>query len=134
MLLTDSTDKKYERKFFRLKVTPDGNSNLMNKPRALVKAIYVIMKGSKSAYFFSCLLLTYLKNNCIKQCVYRGAWVAQPVKCLMSAQIMILWFVGSIPASCSVLTAQSLEHALDSVSLSLFFSPTCALSLCLKNK
>ena len=45
----------------------------------------------------------------------RGAWVAQSVKGLTSAQVMISQFVSLSPASGSVLTAQSLEPALDSV-------------------
>ena len=53
----------------------------------------------------------------------RGAWVAQWVKCLTSAQVMISWFVGSSPASGSVLPAQSLDPASDSVSPSLSASP-----------
>ena len=44
----------------------------------------------------------------------RGAWVAQSVKHLTSAQVMILQFVGLCPMSGSVLTARSLEFALDS--------------------
>ena len=49
-----------------------------------------------------------------------GAWVAQSVKSPTSTQAMISWFMGSGPAlgGASVLTAQSLEPALDSVSLS----------------
>ena len=46
----------------------------------------------------------------------RGAWVAQLVKLPTSAQVMISQFVGSSPASGSVLTAWSLEPASDSVS------------------
>ena len=46
-------------------------------------------------------------------------WVAQSVKRLTLAQVMISQFVGLSPASGSVLTAQSLEPALDSVSPSL---------------
>ena len=42
--------------------------------------------------------------------------MAQSVKCPTLAQVMISWFVGSSPTSGSVLTAQSLESALDSVS------------------
>ena len=49
----------------------------------------------------------------------RGTWVAQSVKHPASAQVMISWFVGSSPTSGSVLTAQSLEPASDSVSPSL---------------
>ena len=60
--------------------------------------------------------------------------VAQSVKHLTSAQVMISWFVGSSPALGSVLTAQSLEPASDSGSPSLCPSPTCTLSLPLKNE
>ena len=42
--------------------------------------------------------------------------MAQLVKCPTSAQVMISQFVSSSPALGSVLTAQSLEPALDSVS------------------
>ena len=60
----------------------------------------------------------------------QGAWVAQSVKHPTSAQVMILRFMGSRPASGSVLTAQSLEPASDSVSPSLCAPPL--LMLCLK--
>ena len=68
--------------------------------------------------------------------LYRGAWVAQSVGHLTSAQVMISQFLNSSSASGSVLTAQSLEPASDSVSpsLSLCPSPAHALSLSLKNK
>ena len=49
----------------------------------------------------------------------RGAWVAQSVKCLTLARVMISRFVSSSPAPGSVLTARSLEPASDSVSVSL---------------
>ena len=52
---------------------------------------------------------------------YRGAWVAQSVKCLTWAQVMILWSVSSSP-SLGLETAQSLEPASDSLSLSLSLS------------
>ena len=56
--------------------------------------------------------------------------MAQWVKCLISAQVMISRCVRSSPASGSALTAQSLEPALDSVSPSLSVpSPVHALSL-----
>ena len=58
-----------------------------------------------------------------------GASVAQSVKRPTSAQAMISQFMGSSPASGSVLTAQSLESASDSVSPSLFAPPL--LTLCL---
>ena len=41
------------------------------------------------------------------------------VNCPTSVQVMTLWFVSSSPVSGSVLTAQSLEPASDSVSPSL---------------
>ena len=49
----------------------------------------------------------------------RDTWMAQLVKCLTSAQVMISRFMGSRPASDSVLTAQSPEPASDSVSPSI---------------
>ena len=48
-----------------------------------------------------------------------GAWVAQSVRQLTSAQVMISWSMSSSPASGSVLTAQSLDPVSDSVSPSL---------------
>ena len=48
-----------------------------------------------------------------------GTWVAQSVRCPTSAQVVTLHFVGLSPVSGSVLTAQSLESALDYVSPSL---------------
>ena len=49
----------------------------------------------------------------------RGTWVAQSVKRLTSAQVLISRSVSLSPASGSVLTAQSLEPVSDSVSPSL---------------
>ena len=71
---------------------------------------------------------------------YGRTWVAQSVKLPTSAQVTISQFVGSSPASGSVLTAQSLETASDSVSPSLSLSlslsalPLLMFSLSLKNK
>ena len=59
----------------------------------------------------------------------RGAWVAQSVKHLTSAQVMISRIVSLSPASGSVLTAHSLDPASDSVSPSLYPFPAHALSL-----
>ena len=56
-----------------------------------------------------------------------GTWVSQLVKHLTSAQVMILQLVSSSPVSGSVLTAQSLEPALDSVSPSLCAPPSLTL-------
>ena len=58
-----------------------------------------------------------------------GAWVAQLAKRLTSAQVMISQFVGSRPATGSVLTAQSPEPASGSVSPSLSGPPPLALCL-----
>ena len=65
-----------------------------------------------------------------------GTLVAQSVKRLTSAQVMILQLMSSSPTSGSVLTAQSLEPALDSVSpsLSLPLPRSCSVSLSVKNK
>ena len=63
-----------------------------------------------------------------------GAWVAQSVECLTSAQVMISRFVGLGPTSSSELTAQSLESASDSVSFSLSAPPLLALSLSVSQK
>ena len=59
-----------------------------------------------------------------------GAWVAQSVKHLTFAQVMISQLVSSSLASGPVLTARSLEPALDSVSPSLS-APLPPFALCL---
>ena len=61
-----------------------------------------------------------------------GAWVSQSVKHPTLAQVTISWFVSSSPMSGSVLTAQSLEPPLDSVSPSL--SAPRLLAFCLSQK
>ena len=60
-----------------------------------------------------------------------GTRVIQLVKPLTSAQVMISQFMGLSPTSGSVLTAQSLESASDSVSPSLSASPLLILCLSL---
>ena len=60
-----------------------------------------------------------------------GTWMAPSVKHLTSAQVMISQFVSLRPAPGSVLTAQSLEPASDSVSPSLCSSADRSLSLSL---
>ena len=62
-----------------------------------------------------------------------GAWVAQWIKCLTLAQVVISQFMGSSPASGSVGTAWSLEPALDCVS-PLSAPPLLMLCLTLKKK
>ena len=55
--------------------------------------------------------------------------MAQSVKHPTSVQVMISRFASLTPASGSVLTAQSLEPAMDSVSPSLFAPPLLVLGL-----
>ena len=69
-----------------------------------------------------------------KMQICRGAWVAHSVGRPTSAQVTILQSVSSRPTSGSVLTAQSLEPASDSMSPSLSASPLFMLSLSLKNR
>ena len=78
--------------------------------------------------------MIHLCNYCPDQDTqhFWGAWVVQLVKCPTSAQVMISWFMGSSPTSGSVLRAQSLEPASDSVSLSLSL-PLPLLTLCQKS-
>ena len=57
--------------------------------------------------------------------------MAQSVKRLTLAQVMISWFMSSSPVSGSVLTAQSLEPASDFVSPSLSAPPLLAHTLSL---
>ena len=54
---------------------------------------------------------------------HRGAWVAQSVKHLTSTQVMISQLVSLSSTSGSVLTAQSLQSAWDSVSPSVSALP-----------
>ena len=63
-----------------------------------------------------------------------GAWVAQSVGRPTSAQVTISRFMGSSPASGSVLAAQSLEPVSDSVSPSLCAPPLFMLCLSLSQK
>ena len=63
-----------------------------------------------------------------------GAWVAQSVEHPTSAQVMISQSVSSSPASGSVLTAQSLEPASDSMSPSFSAPPLLMLCLSLSQK
>ena len=57
--------------------------------------------------------------------------MAQSFERLTSVQVMVSWFMNLRPTSGSVLTAQSLEPASDSVSPSLSVPPPLALSLSL---
>ena len=64
----------------------------------------------------------------------RGAWVAQSVKRLTSAQVKISRSVSSSPTLGSGLMAQSLEPASNSVSPSLSAPPPFMLCLSLSQK
>ena len=66
--------------------------------------------------------------------MFRGCWVTQSAECPTSAQVMISRFVGSSPALGSVLTARSLEPALDSASPSLSAPPPLVLGLSVSQK
>ena len=59
----------------------------------------------------------------LKRVKVGGAWRAQSVKHLTSAQVMISRSMGSSPELGSALTAQSLEPALGPVSPSLSVPP-----------
>ena len=61
----------------------------------------------------------------------RGTWMAQSVKRLTLAQVMISRLTSLSPALGSVLTARRLEPALDSVSTPLSTPPMLMLCLCL---
>ena len=67
----------------------------------------------------------------LKMRLCRGAWVAQSVERLTSAQVTISRLVSSSPTLGSVLTAQSLEPASGSLSPSLSAPPLLMLSLSL---
>ena len=71
-------------------------------------------------------IYTHISRNI---CSIWGAWVAQLIRRLTSAQVMTSRFVSLSPASGSVLTAQSLEPASDSVSRSLSAPPLLMFSL-----
>ena len=64
-----------------------------------------------------------------------GAWVAQLVKCLTSARVMISQFVSLSPTSGSVLTAQSWKLLqILCLPLSLHLPHSCSVSLSKINK
>ena len=65
---------------------------------------------------------------------FLGTWVVQVVKHLTLAQVMISQLMSLSPVSGSVLTAQSQEPTLDSVSPSLSAPPPLTLCFSIKNK
>ena len=89
--------------------------------------VYAAIGGPNWIYHFGIKVMEEIQKSlgCHKALFLKifskswGTWVAQLVKRPTSAQVMISWFVSSSPVSDSVLTAQSLEPASDSVSTSL---------------
>ena len=71
--------------------------------------------------------LPHCNRPLCKSPLIRGTWVTQSVKRPTSAQVMISQFVSSSPMSGSVLTAQNLEPASDSVSP--LSTPLCSCSV-----
>ena len=51
--------------------------------------------------------MTIIVDTFLKIFLIVGAWVAQLVKCLTSAQVMISWFMSSSPMLASVLTVRA---------------------------
>ena len=130
------------KKFALGKETPIG---LQSYWKYLIsKAEWRIYKCSLycSAYFLVCFkyfTISYLKCNVhnyffLEEEQPWDVWVVQSVEHPTSAQVVVLQLMCSNPALGSVLTAQSLEPALDSMSPSLSTPPLLALSLSLKNK
>ena len=83
---------------------------------------FAILNGASNFHIYQ-KASSYYRND------FRGAWVAQLVERPTSPQVMISRFMGSGPVSGSVLTAQSLEPASDSLSPSLSASPLFVLCL-----
>ena len=83
---------------------------------------FLLQRGSDCSY------------RVVKNGDFGGTWVAQSANRPTSAQVTISQFVGSRPASGSVLTAQSLEPVSDSVSPSLSDPPPFMLYLSLSQK
>ena len=80
-----------------------------------------------------CYMVSLICEN-FKEKSNWGTWVAHSVKRPTLALVMISRFMSLSPTSGSVLTAQSLKPASDSVSpLSLPFPRSHSVSLCLKN-
>ena len=64
-----------------------------------------------SKHIETCSTPLIIRETQIKTTV-RGAWVAQLVKHLTAAQVMVPWFVSSSPVLGSLLSAQSLVQIL----------------------
>ena len=88
-----------------------------------------ISQSKKDKYHMISLICRHSYVGFKKQHKWWGAWVAQLVKCSTLAQVIISRFVGSSSVLGSVLTAQSLEPASDSLSPSLFVPPPLTVSV-----
>ena len=73
-------------------------------------------------------------SSVLEHSKYRGAWVAQSVERPTSVQVVISQFVGSSPASGSVLTACSEPGGCFRFCVSFSFYPSLACVLSPKNK
>ena len=91
---------------------------------ASVDSLHCAPATNRSLYV-SCTVIEFF----LKSLPHWGAGVAQSVKWPTSAQVMISRFMGSSPASGSVLMARSLEPASDPGSPSLSALPPLVLSL-----
>ena len=96
-----------------------------NSRVSIIFSVLVLCDYYEIIYFFTCYHLDWEPQ---------GAWVAQSAQHPTSAQVTISQFVGSSPASGSVMTAQSLEPVSDSVSPSLSDPPPFMLYLSLSQK
>ena len=99
-------------------------------------AVVLFFRCIQNSFTILDLMLDQLIFNLLSKPRCRGIWVVQSVERPTSAQVMISQSMSLSPASGSVLTAQSLEPASDSVSpsLSLLLPRSCSVFLCLKNK
>ena len=121
---------------YRLWVSEMNDSDILRERKGELEALcyklqcYLNMELDQLniyiAITYQCLIFLS-KINMLRGAM--GTWVAQSVKWPTSVQVMISRFVGSSPALSSVLTAQNLELALESISLS--FSAPSLLVLCL---
>ena len=95
------------------------------------KILLFILFQMHTEGLLSIKIWTFKGKKVIKIAISWGIWEAQLLEHLTSAQVIISWFMGLSPVLDSVLTAQSLEPAKDSVSPSLSAPPLlmlCSLS------
>ena len=107
----------------------------MNRNRSLFRQSFKVNLTLKICKYFTNAKIKLCQNNKRKNAKQdEGTGVAQSVKCLTLAQIMMSQFPTLSPTLGSVLTARSLEPALDSVSPSLSAPPLPTLCVSLKKK